>query len=112
MGSPHTGQDWTQLIDKDWELKPSAGLPDRYSIRRKGEARELVCSESPTLAVRIERSMAIPLAPPARRHLGLYILMEPPKGGLSLTSKRVSSTWTITKAASDPSLWLPASKRW
>jgi len=81
MGSPQGVQDWTQLIEKKWELEPSAGLPDRYSIRRKGEARELVCSESPTLAVRIERGMTIPASTARKGPPGSIYLDGAAEGG-------------------------------
>lgn len=35
-------------------------LPDRYSIRSKGDKREVVCTESPSLAVRVERGLSTP----------------------------------------------------
>ncbi len=35
-------------------------LPNRYSIRKRGEYRELICSESPTVAVRIMRGITVP----------------------------------------------------
>jgi hypothetical protein len=52
---------------KDWQPQSAiAKLPDRYLIRTKGEDRELVCTESPTMAVRIERGKTVP-ANTARR---------------------------------------------
>jgi len=50
---------WRQATQKISERGPAAPLPDRYSIRRKDEARELVCSESPNIAVRVERGATI-----------------------------------------------------
>jgi len=60
MESPHSGDNWTQTAEKSSVPEAVAGeLPDRYSIRRKGEERELVCSESPTITVHVERGMTI-----------------------------------------------------
>lgn len=82
IGSLHSGDDWTQRIEKDWELEPAAAdLPDRYSIRRKGEARELVCSESPTMAVRIERGMTMPAATARKAPPGTVYLDGAAEGG-------------------------------
>jgi hypothetical protein len=65
---------WRKTIEKNLGPWPGAALPDRYSIRRNGEGRELICSESPTVAVRIERGMTIPAgnarkAPPGTIYL-------------------------------------------
>ena len=59
MELSHSGDQWKQATDKNSERSPAAALPDRYSIRKKGEERELVCSESPTVVVRVERGMTI-----------------------------------------------------
>ena len=49
-----------ESTEKSSARGPAGALPNRYLIRRKGEARELVCSESPTIAVRIERGATTP----------------------------------------------------
>jgi Type II CAAX prenyl endopeptidase Rce1-like len=60
MESPRRRDHWPQMANKSSVREPvAAELPDRYAIRRKGEERELVCSESPTIAVRIERGMTV-----------------------------------------------------
>ncbi|MEW6668491.1 MAG: lysostaphin resistance A-like protein [Thermodesulfobacteriota bacterium] len=41
------------------EEVPGEELPDRYSIRSRGDERELICSESPTLSVRVVRGLSI-----------------------------------------------------
>ena len=47
------------MTKKTFEKFDAADLPDRYSIRDKGEKRALVCSESPTISVRVERGMSV-----------------------------------------------------
>ena len=74
MEISHGGDHGTQSTENTAERGPAATLPSRYSIRRKGEARELVCSESPTMAVRVERGTTIPAgtahkAPPGTIYL-------------------------------------------
>jgi len=74
MEISHGRDQGTQSTEKTSERGPAAALPSRYSIRRKGEARELVCSESPTMAVRVERGTTIPTstahkAPPGTIYL-------------------------------------------
>lgn len=44
MEISHSRDRWKQATDKTSERWPAAALPDRYSIRRKGEGRELGCS--------------------------------------------------------------------
>jgi hypothetical protein len=59
MDLSHRADLWRQATDKHSEGRRASALPARYSIREKGEYRELVCSESPTMAVRVERGMTI-----------------------------------------------------
>lgn len=56
-------------------------LPDRYLIRKKGEHRELACSESPTMAVRIERGMTIPAGTAHKAPPGTIYLDGAAEGG-------------------------------
>ena len=58
-----------------------AKLPDRYLIRTKGEYRELVCSESPTMAVRIERGKTMPASVARRAPSGSIYLDGAAEGG-------------------------------
>jgi hypothetical protein len=63
-----------QSAGKTTERGSPTALSSRYSIRSEGEARELVCGESPTMAVRVERGMTIPAgtahkAPPGTIYL-------------------------------------------
>jgi hypothetical protein len=58
-----------------------AKFPDRYSIRSKGEDRELVCSESPTMAVRIEQGKTIPAGTARKAPPGTIYLDGVAEGG-------------------------------
>ena len=60
MQISHGRDQGEQSTERRSELEPAGTLPNRYLIRRKGEARELVCSESPTIAVCIERGTTTP----------------------------------------------------
>ena len=60
MEIPHGRDQGEQSPETRSAPAPAGTLPNRYLIRRKGEARELVCSESPTIAVRIERGTTTP----------------------------------------------------
>ena len=57
---PSQGQgDETQFTEKGFEQSYTAGLPNRYAVRSKGEERKLVCTESPTISVRVERGLTV-----------------------------------------------------
>jgi membrane protease YdiL (CAAX protease family) len=58
-----------------------ANLPDRYQIRTKDEQRELVCRESPTMAVRIERGKSIPASAARKSPPGSIYLDGAAEGG-------------------------------
>jgi len=82
MESPNSGNNWTRMTGKNSVREPAAAeLPDRYSIRRKGEDRELVCSESPTMAVRIERGLTIPTSAAHKAPPGTIYLDGAAEGG-------------------------------
>ena len=55
-------KNFSVVARKDFGVKKLRAdeLPDRYSIRSKGDIREVVCTESPSLAVRVERGLSIP----------------------------------------------------
>jgi len=77
------------MTEKNSEREPTAAeLPDRYSIRRKGEQRELVCSESPTLVVHIERGITIPAAAVRKAPLATIYLDGAAEGGPFLDVER------------------------
>lgn len=70
------------MIEKNSERDVAAAqLPDRYSIRMKDEERELVCSESPTVAVRVERGMTIPAGSAHKAPQGTIYLDGAAEGG-------------------------------
>ena len=82
MESRHGGDNWPQITEKSSEREPAdAELPDRYSIRMKGEDRELVCSESPTMTVRIERGMTVPAGAARKAQPGTIYLDGAAEGG-------------------------------
>lgn len=71
-----------QMSEKNSERElRAAELPDRYSIRRKGEERELVCNESPTMAVRVERGLTMPAATARKAPPGTIYLDGAAEGG-------------------------------
>jgi membrane protease YdiL (CAAX protease family) len=67
---------------------PAEKIPDRYSIRSKGDDRELVCSESPTLSVRIERGLSIPSSIVRKSPPGSIYLDGAAEGGPFLDAER------------------------
>ncbi len=66
----------------------AVGLPDRYSIRRKGEGRVLVCSESPTISVRVERGMSVPAGAALKAPAGTIYLDGAAQGGPFLNNEK------------------------
>ena len=63
-------------------------FPDRYSIREEGEQRELRCSESPTLSVKIDRGMAVPSGAARKAQPGTIYLDGAAEGGPFLDVER------------------------
>jgi membrane protease YdiL (CAAX protease family) len=63
-------------------------LPDRYSIRSKGGDRELICTESRTLAVRIERGVSIPSSTARKAPPGSIYLDGAALGGPFLDAEK------------------------
>src|SRR5574341_2446255 len=80
-GTVFTGADWMPLTETNSEREPAARLPDRYSIRKRGEHRELVCNESPTLAVRIEAGITVPAGAARKAPPGTIFLDGAAEGG-------------------------------
>jgi hypothetical protein len=73
---------WVEYLRKNRQPEPAiAKLPDRYLIRTRGEFRELVCSESPTMAVRIERGKTVPANAARRAPSGSIYLDGAAEGG-------------------------------
>jgi membrane protease YdiL (CAAX protease family) len=79
----------TRVTEKNGRraLAPT-GLPDRYSIRSKGEDRELICTESPTIAVRIERGLAVPAGTARKGPAGTIYLDGAAEGGPFLDAEK------------------------
>jgi hypothetical protein len=71
------------MTEKNLEKREPAAsqLPDRYSIRTKGEERELVCSESPNMGVRVERGMTMPAGSARKAPPGTIYLDGAAEGG-------------------------------
>jgi hypothetical protein len=63
-------------------------LPHRYSIRTKGDNRELVCTESPSLAVRVERGLSIPATSLRKAPPGSIYLDGAAQGGPFVDTER------------------------
>lgn len=82
MGPSDSHDSSTRRTEKNLGLGPAtANLPDRYSIRRKGEIRELICNESPTMAVRIERGKTVPAGTARKAPPGTIYLDGAAEGG-------------------------------
>ncbi len=88
MDSSHSADHWKQATEKTSERWPAAALPDRYSIRRRGEDRELVCSESPTVVVRVERGMTISAGNARKAPPGTIYLDGAAEGGPFLDTEK------------------------
>ena len=88
MEISHGRDQGTQSTEKTSERGPAAALPSRYSIRRKGEARELVCSESPTMAVRVERGTTTPSSTAHKAPPGTIYLDGAAEGAPFLDAER------------------------
>ena len=71
----------TQITKKTFEQFDAADLPNRYSIRGKGEERVLVCSESPTISVRIRRGMSVSAVAALKAPSGTIYLDGAAQGG-------------------------------
>jgi len=89
MQALHKVINWKQATEKISEKKgfTAEALPDRYSIRSRGDDRELICSESPTIAVRVERGMSMPVGAVHKSPPGTIYLDGAAEGGLSSMRK-------------------------
>jgi len=76
------------MTKKTIEQFDAADLPDRYFIRGKGEERVLVCSESPTISVRIERGMSVSAAAALKAPSGTIYLDGAAQGGPFLDNEK------------------------
>jgi hypothetical protein len=76
------------MTEKNFKQFDSAGLPNRYLIRVKGEERALVCSESPTISVRIERGMSVSAVAALKAPSGTIYLDGAAQGGPFLNNDK------------------------
>lgn len=81
MDSPDKGADRAEKAGTSAAARAAAEIPDRYSIRRREETRELVCNESPTMAVRIERGKTVPAGAAHKAPPGTIYLDGAAEGG-------------------------------
>lgn len=65
-----------------------AELPNRYSIRKKGEKPELICRESPNMSVCIERGMTVPAWATRKAQPGTIYLDGVAEGGPFLDAEK------------------------
>lgn len=76
------------VTSKASDREPAAKVPDRYSLRTKGEVRELLCKESPTIVVRVERGKTAPSAAARKAPPGTIYLDGAAEGGPFLDVER------------------------
>ncbi len=88
MGPSHGDGNETQMTEKTFEQFDAAELPNRYAIRTKGEDRALVCTESPTTAVRIERGMTVSGGAALKAPSGTIYLDGAAQGGPFLNTEK------------------------
>jgi membrane protease YdiL (CAAX protease family) len=77
-----------QVTEKTFEQYGASGLPNRYSIRSKGQERALVCSESPTIAVRVERGTSVSAGAALKAPSGTIYLDGAAQGGPFLNNEK------------------------
>ena len=78
----------TQITQETFEQLDAADLPNRYSIRAKGEERVLVCSESPTISVRIKPGMSVSAVAALKAPSGTIYLDGAAQGGPFLNNEK------------------------
>ncbi len=81
VDSPGSRDNRTQMNENRSRREVAGELPDRYSVRKKGEERELICSESPTMAVRVERGVTVPAGAARKAPPGTIYLDGAAEGG-------------------------------
>jgi hypothetical protein len=77
-----------QMTKKTFGQFDGAHLPDRYSIRGKGEERTLFCTESPTISVRVERGMSVSAGAALKAPSGTIYLDGAAQGGPFLNNEK------------------------
>ncbi len=88
MGPSHGDGNETQMTEKTFHLFDAAELPNRYAIRSKGEERALVCIESPTISVRVERGMTVSSGAAVKAPAGTIYLDGAAQGGPFLNNEK------------------------
>ena len=78
----------TQIPKRAFEQFEAADVPDRYSIRGKGEERVLVCSESPTISVRVERGMSVSAGAALKAPSGTIYIDGAAQGGPFINNQK------------------------
>jgi membrane protease YdiL (CAAX protease family) len=76
------------MIEKTFEQFDTAELPNRYSVRSKDEERALVCSESPTISVRVERGLTVSAGAATKAPSGTIYLDGAAQGGPFLNNEK------------------------
>lgn len=76
------------MTEKTLEQIDGAELPDRYAIRAKDEERALVCSESPTISVRVERGLTVSAGAAVKAPAGTIYLDGAAQGGPFLNTEK------------------------
>lgn len=71
----------TPISGTPLEQLDADGVPNRYSIRVRGEERVLVCSESPTISVRLERGLSVSAGATLKAPSGTLYLDGAAQGG-------------------------------
>lgn len=78
----------TKMPKKTFEQLDAAELPDRYAIRAKDAERVVVCSESPTISVRIERGLTVSAGAAVKAPEGTIYLDGAAQGGPFLNTEK------------------------
>jgi hypothetical protein len=76
------------MTERAFEQFDGADLPDRYAIRGKGEERALVCTESPTISVRVERGLTVSAGAALKAPGGTIYLDGAAQGGPFLNNEK------------------------
>jgi hypothetical protein len=77
-----------QMTEKTFEQFDTDELPNRYAIRTKDEERALVCTESPTISVRVERGMTVSAGAAVKAPSGTIYLDGAAQGGPFLNTEK------------------------
>jgi hypothetical protein len=84
-GEPNSS---TKTTAKAYGQFDGTDLPDRYAIRTKDEERVLVCTESPTISVHVERGLAVSPGAALKAPAGTIYLDGAAQGGPFLNNEK------------------------